>query len=332
MEGSGQKLIFKMSVLIFLDQADGHIKKNSFEAASYGAKIAENLNVAAEGIVLGSVNDDLTALGKYGLKKIHTVKNEALNNFDDEVFTHIIAEAAINTGANVIVFSNNFNGKSIAPRLSVRLKAGLVSGAVALPETTDGFVVKKSVFSGKAFANVSIKTDIKIISLNANSYKIIESAGSAEVAELQVEIPQSKVKIKEVKKVEGEIPLSEAELVVSGGRGLKGPENWGIVEDLAKALGAATACSRPVSDSDWRPHHEHVGQTGLTIAPNLYFAIGISGAIQHLAGVNRSKTIVVINKDPEAPFFKAADYGIVGDAFEVVPKITEAVKKLKGIS
>jgi electron transfer flavoprotein alpha subunit len=332
LEGSGQKLIFKMSVLIFLDQADGHIKKNSFEAASYGAKIAENLNVAAEGIVLGSVNDDLTALGKYGLKKIHTVKNEALNNFDDEVFTYIIAEAAKNTGANVIVFSNNFNGKSIAPRLSVRLKAGLVSGAVALPETTDGFVVKKSVFSGKAFANVSIKTDIKIISLNANSYKIIESAGSAEVAELQVEIPQSKVKIKEVKKVEGEIPLSEAELVVSGGRGLKGPENWGIVEDLAKALGAATACSRPVSDSDWRPHHEHVGQTGLTIAPNLYFAIGISGAIQHLAGVNRSKTIVVINKDPEAPFFKAADYGIVGDAFEVVPKITEAVKKLKGIS
>jgi len=281
---------------------------------------------------LGSVNDDLTALGKYGLKKIHTVKNEALNNFDDEVFTYIIAEAAKNTGANVIVFSNNFNGKSIAPRLSVRLKAGLVSGAVALPETTDGFVVKKSVFSGKAFANVSIKTDIKIISLNANSYKIIESAGSAEVAELQVEIPQAKVKIKEVKKVEGEIPLSEAELVVSGGRGLKGPENWGIVEDLAKALGAATACSRPVSDSDWRPHHEHVGQTGLTIAPNLYFAIGISGAIQHLAGVNRSKTIVVINKDPEAPFFKAADYGIVGDAFEVVPKITEAVKKLKGIS
>jgi electron transfer flavoprotein alpha subunit len=321
-----------MSVLIFLDQADGSIKKNSFEAASYGAKLAENLNTSTEGIVLGTVNDDIAALGKYGLKKVHTVKNEALNNFDDEVFTHIIAEAAKNTDAKVIVFSNNFNGKSIAPRLSVKLKAGLVSGAVALPETSDGFVVKKSVFSGKAFANVVIKTDIKIISLNANSYKINESEGSAEVAELNVEIPQPKVKIKEVKKVEGEIPLSEAELVVSGGRGLKGPENWGIVEDLAKALGAATACSRPVSDSDWRPHHEHVGQTGLTIAPNLYFAIGISGAIQHLAGVNRSKTIVVINKDPEAPFFKAADYGIVGDAFEVVPKITEAVKKLKGIS
>jgi electron transfer flavoprotein alpha subunit len=321
-----------MSVLIFLDQSEGHLKKNSFEAASYGAKLAENLDTSAEGIVLGNVHDDLIALGKYGLKKIHTVKKDALNNFDDEVFTHIIAEVAKNTGANVIIFSNNFNGKAIAPRLSVRLKAGLVSGAVALPETSNGFVVKKSVFSGKAFANVSIKTAIKIISLNANAYKIFEGEGAAEITELNVEIPESRVKIKAVNKVSGEIPLAEAALVVSGGRGLKGPENWGLVTDLAKALGAATSCSRPVSDSDWRPHHEHVGQTGLTIAPNLYFAIGISGAIQHLAGVNRSKTIVVINKDPEAPFFKAADYGIVGDAFEVVPKITEAVKKLKGIS
>jgi len=321
-----------MSVLIFLDQADGHIKKSSFEAASYGAKLAQDLNTSAEGIVLGNVHDDLPALGKYGLKKIHTVKNDVLNNFDDEVFSHIIAEAAKNTGAKVIIFSNNFNGKSIAPRLSVRLKAGLVTGAVGLPEISNGFIVKKSVFSGKAFANVSIKTEIKIISLNANAYKVSEGEGTAEVVELQVQIPESRVKVEAVNKVSGEIPLAEAELVVSGGRGLKGPENWAIVTDLAKALGAATSCSRPVSDSDWRPHHEHVGQTGLTIAPNLYFAIGISGAIQHLAGVNRSKTIVVINKDPEAPFFKAADYGIVGDAFEVVPKITEAVKKLKGIS
>jgi len=321
-----------MSVLIFLDQSEGHIKKNSFEAASYGAKLAENLGTTAEGIVLGTVNDDLASLGKYGLKKIYTIKDESLNNFDDEVFTHVIAEASKRADSKVIVFSNNFNGKAVAPRLSVRLKAGLVTGAVALPETTNGFVVKKNVFSGKAFANVAIKTDIKIISLNANAYKATEGEGTAEVKELNVQIPASKVKIKEVNKVSGEIPLAEAELVVSGGRGLKGPENWNIVTDLAKALGAATSCSRPVSDSDWRPHHEHVGQTGLTIAPNLYFAIGISGAIQHLAGVNRSKTIVVINKDPEAPFFKAADYGIVGDAFEVVPKITEAVKKLKGIS
>jgi electron transfer flavoprotein alpha subunit len=321
-----------MSVFIFLDQADGHIKKSSFEAASYGAKLAEDINTSAEGVVLGNVQDDLSALGKYGLKKIHTVKNDLLNNFDDEVFTHIIGEAVKDTGAKVIIFSNNFNGKSIAPRLSVRLKAGLVTGAVGLPDTSNGFIVKKSVFSGKAFANVSIKTEIKIISLNANAYKVSEGEGTAEVVELNVQIPESRVKVQAVNKVSGEIPLAEAELVVSGGRGLKGPENWGIVTDLAKALGAATSCSRPVSDSDWRPHHEHVGQTGLTIAPNLYFAIGISGAIQHLAGVNRSKTIVVINKDPEAPFFKAADYGIVGDAFEVVPKITEAVKKLKGIS
>ena len=319
-----------MSVLIFLDQSEGHIKKNSLEAASYGAKVAEMLNTTAEGIVLGTISEDLAGLGKYGLKKVHSLKNESLNNFDDAVFTDVIAEAAKIIDAKVIIFSNNFNGKAIAPRLSVKLKAGLVSGAVSLPELSNGFVVKKNVFSGKAFANVSIKTDIKIISLNANAYKITESEGVAEVTELNVTIPESKVKVKEVNKVVGEVPLSEAEIVVSGGRGLKGPENWQIVTDLAKALGAATACSRPVSDSDWRPHHEHVGQTGLAIAPNLYVAIGISGAIQHLAGVNRSKTIVVINKDPEAPFFKAADYGIVGDAFEVVPKITEAVKKLKG--
>jgi electron transfer flavoprotein alpha subunit len=318
-----------MSVLIFLDQSDGHIKKNSLEAASYGAKLAEMLQTSAEGIVLGAVSDDLPGLGKYGLKKIHTIKNESLNNFDDAVYTALIAVAATNTGATVVVFSNNFNGKAIAPRLSVRLKAGLVSGALSLPELSNGFIVKKNVFSGKAFANVSIKTAIKIISLNANAYKITKTGGTADVDELDIEIPKPKVTVKAVNKIVGEVPLAEAEIVVSGGRGLKGPENWQIVTDLAKALGAATACSRPVSDSDWRPHHEHVGQTGLTISPNLYIAIGISGAIQHLAGVNRSKTIVVINKDPEAPFFKAADYGIVGDAFEVVPKITEAIKKLK---
>jgi electron transfer flavoprotein alpha subunit len=321
---------YPMSVLVFIDQSEGHIKKNSLEAASYGAKVAEILNTVAEGIVLGPVTDDLPSLGKYGLTKIYTQNTEALAAFDDEVYAHIIAGAVKTANATVIIFSNNFNGKAIAPRLSVRLKAGLVSGAVGLPDTSKGFIVKKNVFSGKAFANVSVQTETRIISLNPNAYKIIEGNGVAEIAPLNIELPASKVTVKAVNKVVGEIPLSEAEIVVSGGRGLKGPENWAIVTDLAKALGAATACSRPVSDSDWRPHHEHVGQTGLAIAPNLYFAIGISGAIQHLAGVNRSKTIVVINKDPEAPFFKAADYGIVGDAFEVVPKITEAVKKLKG--
>ncbi len=318
-----------MSVLIFLDQSEGHIKKSSFEAASYGAKVAELTGTTAEAIVLGNVNDDLTSLGNYGIKKVHTVKNAVLDHIDAQVFTKIIAEAATAIDAKVIIFSNNFNGKAIAPRLSVRLKAGLVSGAVALPDVSNGFTVKKNVFSGKAFAHVSIATDIKIIALNPNSYSIVTGADIAEVSEFAATVDTAKVQVTATDKVIGEIPLSEAEIVVSGGRGLKGPENWAMVTDLAKLLGAATACSRPVADSDWRPHHEHVGQTGLAIAPNLYIAIGISGAIQHLAGVNRSKVIVVINKDPEAPFFKAADYGIVGDAFEVMPKIIEAVKKLK---
>ena len=316
-------------VLIFLDQSEGQIKKSSFEAASYGAKVAELTGTTAEAIVLGNVTDDLASLGKYGIKKVHTVKNDALDHVDAQVFTKIIADAAKAIDAKVIIFSNNFNGKAIAPRLSVRLKAGLVSGAVALPDLSAGFTVKKNVFSGKAFANVTINTDVKIIALNPNSYNVVLTDGSAEVAEFAATVDAAKVQVTNTDKVVGEVPLSEAEIVVSGGRGLKGPENWALVTDLAKLLGAATACSRPVADSDWRPHHEHVGQTGLAIAPNLYFAIGISGAIQHLAGVNRSKVIVVINKDPEAPFFKAADYGIVGDAFEVMPKIIEAVKKLK---
>ena len=318
-----------MSVLIFLDQSEGHIKKNSFEAASYGAKVAALLNTSAEGIVLGEVNDDLAALGTYGLKKVYKVSNKDLNNLDSQVFTNVLAQAVASVAATVIVFANNVDGKAIAPRLSAKLKAGMVSGAVSLPDTANGFVVKKNVFSGKAFANVAINTEIKIIALNPNSFKINKTEGTAEVTELNLQAPQAKVKVTAVNKIEGEVPLSEAELVISGGRGLKGPENWHLITDLAKLLGAATACSRAVADAGWRPHHEHVGQTGLAIAPNLYFAVAMSGAIQHLAGVNRSKVIVVVNKDPEAPFFKAADYGIVGDAFEVMPKIIEAVKKLK---
>lgn len=322
-----------MSVLIYIDQSEGHIKKASLEALSYGAMLAEKLGVVAEGIVLGNVNEDVAALGQYGVKKIYQVKDEVLNHLDAEVFTGVIAEVAQSSGAKVIVFSNNVDGKAIAPRLSVRLKAGLVSGAVALPDTSNGFVVKKSVFSGKAFANIAVNTDIKIVSLNPNSFSISSAgAANAEIVNFDAKIEAAKVKVANVNKVKGEVPLSEADIVVSGGRGLKGPENWGMIEELAKLLGAATACSRPVADTHWRPHHEHVGQTGLAIAPNLYIAIGISGAIQHLAGVNRSKTIVVINKDPEAPFFKAADYGIVGDAFEVVPKLIEEVKRVKGVA
>jgi len=319
-----------MSVLVFIDQSEGHIKKSSLEAASYGAKVAEQLGVAAEGIILGNVTEDIASLGKYGLKKIHAVKNDSLDQLDAQVFTNVIAQAVAATGATVVILSNNFNGKSIAPRLSAKLKAGLVSGAIALPDTSNGFVVKKNVFSGKAFANIAISSAIKIISLSPNSYTVSTGEGTAEVVAFTATVDTPKITVSNVNKIVGEVPLSEAELVISGGRGLKGPENWGLVTDLAKLLGAATACSRPVADIGWRPHHEHVGQTGLAIAPNLYFAIGISGSIQHLAGVNRSKVIVVINKDPEAPFFKAADYGIVGDAFEVMPKIIDAVKKIKG--
>ncbi len=320
-----------MSVLIFIDTIDGHVKKASLEVLTYGAKVAEQSGTVAEGVVLGTVKDDLTALGKYGVKKIHHVADHSLDHLDAQVYTKVIAQVAEATGAKLIVFANNADGKSIAPRLSVRLKAGLVSGAVALPDTSNGFVVKKNVFSGKAFANVSVSTNIKIVSLSLNAYQVLAGEGSAEVVSFNATVDAPKIKVTGVTKASGEVPLTEAEIVVSAGRGMKGPENWGMVEELAKSLHAATACSRPVADAHWRPHNEHVGQTGIAIAPNLYIAIGISGAIQHLAGVNRSKIIVVINKDPEAPFFKAADYGIVGDAFEIIPKMTEAIKKLKAV-
>jgi len=318
-----------MSVLIFIDSSEGHVKKASLEVMTYGSAIAKQLNTSAEGVVLGSMTDDLAALGKYGVKKIHHVNNDALSHCDSQVDANVIAQVAEATGAKLIVFSNNVDGKAVAPRVSARLKAALVSGAVALPDISKGFVVRKTVFSGKAFANVSLNTDTKIIALNPNAYKVEAGEGTAEIVSFNANVPSSKIKVTAVNKASGEVPLTEAEIVVSGGRGLKGPENWGIVEDLAHTLHAALACSRPVADAHWRPHNEHVGQTGIAIAPNLYIAIGISGAIQHLAGVNRSKTIVVINKDPEAPFFKSADYGIVGDAFDVVPKFTEAIKTLK---
>lgn len=317
-----------MPVLVFLDQQNGHLKKSAQEAAGYAGAVAHSLNTVAEAVVIGPVQDDLAAFGKFGIKKVHTIDAGAAMH-DSAALCSLLAAAAESTGAEVIIFSNNSTARAVAPRLSVRLKAGLVTGAVALPEISNGFVVKKSVFSGKAFAHMSVLSPKKIICLNPNAVKISAGSGTAEVIAMALSAPTAHVVLETAEKLEGEISLSEADVVVSGGRGLKGPENWGMVTDLASLLGAATACSRPVADIHWRPHHEHVGQTGLAIAPNLYIAIGISGAIQHLAGVNRSKTIVVINKDPEAPFFKAADYGIVGDAFEVVPKIIEAVKKLK---
>jgi len=320
-----------MSVLIFVDHADGQVKKAAHEALSYGAALAAQLNTTAEALVLGTVAEDLATLGQYGVKKVHQVQSDNLKEFDAQAYAKAIAEAAGQTGATTLVFSNNTSGRALAPRVAVRLKAGLVAGATALPDTTSGFVVRKNVFSGKAFANVTINSDIKVIALNVNAYPVKQGEGSAEVASLSINVDAPKIKTVSSTKTSGKVALTEADVVVSAGRGMKGPENWGIVEELADTLGAALACSRPVADAHWRPHNEHVGQTGVAIAPNLYVAIGISGAIQHLAGVNRSKVIVVINKDPEAPFFKAADYGIVGDAFEIVPKITQAIKKLRGV-
>lgn len=321
-----------MSVLIFVDHIDGHVKKASHEALTYGARIAAQTGTTAEAVVLGEVSEDLPSLGQYGVTKVHQVKNDALKQFDSQVYTKVIAEVATQTGAQVVIFSNNSSGKALAPRVAVRLKAGLASGATALPDTSNGFVVRKNVFSGKAFAHVSITSAVKVISLNVNAFTIEQGQGTAEVVAFNATVDAPKVKIVDSTKTSGKVALTEADVVVSAGRGLKGPENWGMVEELADTLGAALACSRPVADAHWRPHNEHVGQTGVAIAPNLYIAIGISGAIQHLAGVNRSKVIVVINKDPEAPFFKAADYGIVGDAFEVIPKLTSAIRKVKGMA
>lgn len=322
-----------MSVLIFADQFQGKIKKAALEAVQYGAKVAAQLGTSATALVLGEVSaDELATLGQYGAQKVLHTADARLNELESGVGMKVIAEAVAKENAGVVIFAHNFSGRAIAPQLSARLKAGLVAGAISLPDTASGFVVKKNVFSGKAFANVNITSEKKIVSVLPNTFSLEATGGTATVEAFTATIADSDFKVKPVKveTISGEVPLTEAEIVVSGGRGLKGPENWGMVEDLAHVLGAATACSRPVADSNWRPHHEHVGQTGFTVRPNLYIAIGISGAIQHLAGVNGSKVIVVINKDPEAPFFKAADYGIVGDAFEVVPKLTEAIKKYKG--
>ena len=318
-----------MPVIIFTEHSEEKIKKSSLEAISYGVALAGKLNTDAIAFVVGPTAATLSELGDFGIKKVVHANDSSIVTSDTKSMAAIIAQAVEAYQADIVVFSNTLTAKGVAPRLSVRMKAGLVTGAVALPDLTDGFSVRKTVFSGKAFADIQILSAKKIISLNQNAFEIIKSTGTAEVIPFTATNIPNSIKIKKINRVAGEISLAEADKVVSAGRGLKGPENWGMVEELAKLLGAATACSRPVADSNWRPHHEHVGQTGLSIAPDLYIAIGISGAIQHLAGVNRSKTIVVINKDPEAPFFKSADYGIVGDAFEVVPKIIEAVKQLK---
>ncbi len=283
-------------------------------------------------ISIGNVADEeLLKAGKYGASKVLKATGDALKSSRVQPYTSVIAQAAKSEGATVVVMAASFSGKAIAPGVAIKLNAGLGENALDLPEMEAGFVIKKGAYSGKAFAFVEILSDIKVISMMPNSYKVIESPVQASIVPFESTIGESDLKlvIKETIRSTDKVSLPEAEIVVSGGRGMKGPENWGLIEELAQVLGAATACSKPVSDAGWRPHSEHVGQTGIAVSPNLYMAIGISGAIQHLAGVSSSKVIVVLNKDPEAPFFKAADYGIVGDAFEVLPKLIEAAKAFK---
>ena len=319
-----------MSVLIYTEIAKGKVKKSSLEAVNYGSRIAAQLNTTATAVIIGDA--DLSDLGKAGAKKVLKLKNDKLAGLNGQYITAAVEQAAAAENANIIIFAHDFTGKEVAPRLAAKLKAGIVAGAVDNPVISgDSFAVKKNVFSGKAVATYNISSAKKVISILPNSFPVDLSGTSVDASDLAVNLDavNSPIKVKEVKKVTTELNLPDAELVVSAGRGLKGPENWGMIEELAKELGAATACSRPVADMHWRPHHEHVGQTGVAIRPNLYIAIGISGAIQHLAGVNGSKTIVVINSDKDAPFFKSADYGIVGDAFEIVPKLIAAVKQFK---
>ena len=323
-----------MSILVYTEIGKGKVKKASLEAVNYASHIAGQMNSTVTAIAFNADAAQLEEIGKAGAKKILSVKGDAFKLHDATYLSAALEQAVKAEGAKVVITSFDVTGKSVAPILSGKLRAGLVAGAVDYPTVNGAALeVKKNVFSGKATAVYSINSDIKIISLLPNSFPVKLGDNTASVTDFTVDLAavKSKITVKETKSTDtaGMIPLPEAELVVSAGRGLKAPENWGIIEDLAKAIGATTACSRPVADMHWRPHHEHVGQTGIAIRPNLYIAIGISGAIQHLAGVNGSKTIVVINTDKEAPFFKSADYGIIGDAFEVVPKLTEAIKKLK---
>ena len=319
-----------MSVLVFAETWEGKFKKATFEAVSYAARTAAMMGTDAVAVVLGTLNDDAAQLGKYGAARVLTGGAD-LGEFSAGGFASLLAQAADAVNAKVIVLSGTFNGKSLQGLLAVEAKAAAITNAVALPESVDPLRVKRSAFSSKGFVTYESKAARTLISIVPNGIGVVEVAAGGSVEALSASPAAGAVKTKSagIDRVKGQIPLPEAELVVSAGRGLKGPENWAMVEELASVLGAATACSKPVSDMHWRPHSEHVGQTGIAIRPNLYIAIGISGAIQHLAGVSNSKTIVVINSDPEAPFFKAADYGIVGDAFQVLPKLTEAIKNIK---
>ncbi len=316
-----------MSVLVFAENLKGECKKGAFEALTYGKMMADKLGMTMSAVTIGVINN-LDELASYGAEKIYQINAGDEVAFDSKQFAKAIADQCTSIGATIFVAAHTSQGKALAGRLSVRMDAGLVTGVNGLPQDGDAFVVRRSLFSGKALADYEVKSNNKVLTVIGNTVPPAKSGGSSEVVSSDIALSEASMTVLETRTVDGEVPLPEAEVVVSAGRGMKGPENWGIIEELAATMGATTACSRPVADADWRPHHEHVGQTGVAIRPNLYIAIGISGAIQHLAGVNNSKVIVVINKDPEAPFFKAADYGIVGDLFEVVPKLNEAFKEM----
>lgn len=321
-----------MSVLVFVEAVDGEIKKSSFEAVSYAAAVASKTGGSAVAIAIGAIaKEALESLGKAGASKVLWASSDKLKQPLVLPYASVVAEAAKKENSTLVVLPKSTFADTLASRIGSKLKAGVVTGVVDLPDTSAGFKVKKSIYTGKAFAFVEVKSAVKVLTVAKNAIEATTTGNNAGIEEFNPSIPDSdfKVVVTKTEKASGDLLLTEADIVVSGGRGLKGPENWHLIIDLAKALGAATGCSKPVSDMDWRPHHEHVGQTGVKVSPNIYFAIGISGAIQHLAGVNSSRCIVVINKDPEAPFFKAADYGIVGDAFEIVPKLIAAAKNYK---
>ncbi|MFT4698998.1 MAG: electron transfer flavoprotein alpha subunit [Flavobacteriaceae bacterium] len=318
-----------MSVLVFTESEDGKFKKIAFEAVSYGKAIADMLDTTVTAIAINSSNTN--ELGKYGASKVLQVTDNKLENFNAQAYANVVSQAASNEEAQVIIITSSANGKYMAPFVAVNSQAGYVANATDVPESVSPFKIRSTVYSNKAFAITEISTDTKVIGLAKNAYGLKENEVSITSEDFTPNFSENdfNTEVVSVNKATDKVTIADADIVVSGGRGLKGPENWGMLEELATVLGAATACSKPVSDMGWRPHGEHVGQTGKPVSSNLYIAIGISGAIQHLAGVNSSKVKVVINNDPEAPFFKAADYGIVGDAFDLVPQLTEKIKEFK---
>lgn len=318
-----------MSVIVFAENWEGRFKKTTFEAVSYAKRVADAMGVDTIAAVIGNLTDDAASLGEYGASKVLHLQSEALQSFDAAAYASALKQVAEAQSAQAVVVSGTFNGKSIVPSLSVQWNATAITNISELPESVSPMRVKRSAFSSKGYVMYESQAARSVLSFIPNGIGVVEFDGAASVETLALDGVSARTTVKSVDRAKGTIPLPEAEIVVSGGRGLKGPENWGMIEELADLLGAGTACSKPVSDMHWRPHSEHVGQTGIAINPNLYIAVGISGAIQHLAGVSNSKTIVVINADAEAPFFKAADYGVVGDAFQVLPALTAAVRKFK---